>query len=205
MTPPTTLAGLIALADYLPGAVLRNAVVDDDDDGFRALSTVCSAVKELAGRDAELVALGQQYDALHAQWLAAEEANREPASRCAAAVQKAEHLTGDDYTAAMRLAWHLPGVDEAHQAKEDAFEAIEPVAEVILQRPASTAAAFAVKARVLIWGLWPGGQYGQTAEEDLNGDYSKRCARLFIESACAAAGVNWRGQTVTPSEVQPKA
>lgn len=204
-TPPTTLAGLIALADYLPGAVLRNAVVDDDDDGFRALSAVCSAVKELADRDAELVSLGQQYDTLHARWLAAEEANREPASRCAAAVQKAEHLTGDDYTAAMRLAWHLPGVDEAHQAKEDAFEAIEPVAEVILQRPASTPAGFAAKARVLIWGLWPGGQYGQTAEEDLNGDYSKRCARLFIESACAAAGVDWRGQPVIPSDVQPKA
>lgn len=47
-TPPTTLAGLVALADYLPGAVLRNAVVDDDDDSFRALATVCSAVREVA-------------------------------------------------------------------------------------------------------------------------------------------------------------
>lgn len=204
-TPPTTLVGLVALADYLPGAVLRNAAVDDDDGGLRALSTVCAAINDLAVRDAELIALGRQYDRLHAEWLAAEEANREPARRCAAAVKRAEHLEGDDYTAAMRLAWHLPGVDEAHQAKEDAFEAIEPVAEAILAFPASTPAGFAVKARVLIWGQWPGGKYGETADEDLNGDYSKRCARLFIESACAAAGVDWRGQPVTPSEIQPKA
>ncbi|HEV2542921.1 MAG TPA: hypothetical protein VGU70_09220 [Methylobacterium sp.] len=79
-TPPTTFAGLVALADYLPGAVLRNAVVDEDDDGLRALSTMCAAIRGLAGRDAELIALGRQYDRLHAEWLAAEEANREPAS-----------------------------------------------------------------------------------------------------------------------------
>ncbi|CAO4183477.1 hypothetical protein [Methylorubrum aminovorans] len=203
-TPPTTLAGLVALADYLPGAVLRNAVVDDDD-GLRALSTVCSAINDLAVRDAELLALGRQYDRLHAEWLAAEEANREPARRCAAAVKRAEHLEGDDYTAAMRLAWHLPGVDEAHQAKEAAFEAIEPVVEAILAFPASTPAGFAVKARVLIWGQWPGGQYGETAEDDLHNDYGRRCARLLIESACAAAGVDWRGQPVTPSENQTEA
>ncbi|HEV2542920.1 MAG TPA: hypothetical protein VGU70_09215 [Methylobacterium sp.] len=97
----------------------------------------------------------------------------------------------------MRLAWHLPGVDEAHQAKEDAFEAIEPVAEAILALPASTPAGFAVKARVLIWGQWPGGQYGETAEEGLHNDYGQRCARLLIESACAAAGVDWRGEPVS--------
>ena len=167
-------------------------------------------IEHLAGgstkeADAELIALGRQYDRLHAEWLAAEEANREPSRRCAAAVKRAEHLEGDEYKAAMRLAWTLPGVDEAHQAKEDAFEAIEPVAEAILALPASTPAGFAVKARVLIWGQWPGGQYGETAESDLHNDYGRRCARLLIESACAAAGVDWRGQPVTLSEIQTKA
>lgn len=204
-TMPTTFAGLMALADYLPGAVLRDGSVENDCRALQALGAVCSAIKDLAGRDAELIALGSQFDRLHAEWLAAEEANREPARRCAAAVKRAEHLEGDDYTAAMRLAWHLPGVDEAHQAKEVAFEAIEPVAEAILAFPASTPAGFAVKARVLIWGQWPGGQYGETAEEDFHNDYGRRCARLLIESACAAAGVDWRGQPVTPSEIQPKA
>lgn len=47
-TPPTTLAGLVALADYLPGAVLRNAVVDDGDDSLRVLTTICTAVREVA-------------------------------------------------------------------------------------------------------------------------------------------------------------
>ncbi|MBA9069912.1 hypothetical protein FHR71_003673 [Methylobacterium sp. RAS18] len=62
-TPPTTLAGLLALADYLPGAVLRNAVVDDDDDGLRALSTVCSAIKQVVGAGDDPLALKQRLDA----------------------------------------------------------------------------------------------------------------------------------------------
>lgn len=48
---PTTLAGLVALADYLPGAVLRNAVVDADNDAMKALTAMCSAVKALLGDD----------------------------------------------------------------------------------------------------------------------------------------------------------
>ncbi len=166
---------------------------------------MCSAIKDVLGADADLIALGHRFDALHAEWLAAEEANREPASRCEAELRKAEHLTGAAHTAAARLAWSLPGVSEAHQAKEDAFEAIEPIAEAILKLPASTPAGFAAKTRALIWGVWPGGQYGQTAEDDLGGDYGKRCIRFLIESSCAAAGVDWRGQPVTPSETQPKA
>lgn len=30
-------------------------------------------------------------------------------------------------------------------------------------------------------------------------------AYQFIESACAAAGVDWRGRPVAPSKIQPKA
>ncbi|GJE67552.1 hypothetical protein LNAOJCKE_4784 [Methylorubrum aminovorans] len=48
---PTTLAGLVALADYLPGALLRNAVVGADNDAMKALSAMCSAVKALLGDD----------------------------------------------------------------------------------------------------------------------------------------------------------
>ena len=204
-TMPTTLAGLVALADYLPGAVLRDGSVDDDCRALQALGAVCSAIKDVLGADADLIALGHRFDALHSEWLAAEEANREPASRCEAELRKAEHLTGAAHTAAARLAWSLPGVSEAHQAKEDAFEAIEPIAEAILKLPASTPAGFAAKTRALIWGVWPDGQYGQTAEDDLGGHYGKRCIRFLIESSCAAASVDWRGQPLLLSKIKPKA
>ncbi|MER2250866.1 hypothetical protein ABS772_13175 [Methylorubrum podarium] len=204
-TPSTTLAGLLALADYLPGAVLRNAVVDDDDDGLRALSTVCSAINEVFGADADLIKLGQQFDALHAAWRQAEEANRGPAARCRAAMDRAMELSGDRFEAAARAAWAMPGVTGAHEAAEKAFEALEPICEEIFARPALTACGFAVKARSLIWVLWPGGKYEQGGSSSVDEDYHLQCARKFIESACAAAGVDWRGQPVTPSEVQPKA
>lgn len=53
---PTTLAGIVALADYLPGAVLRNAVVSADNDAMKALSAMCSAVNALLGDDIGLSA-----------------------------------------------------------------------------------------------------------------------------------------------------
>lgn len=44
---PTTLAGLVAWASYLPGAVTANDVDDEDADGVRALTSMCDAVLSL--------------------------------------------------------------------------------------------------------------------------------------------------------------
>ncbi|MEH3118872.1 MAG: hypothetical protein PGN25_15105 [Methylorubrum populi] len=141
--------------------------------------------------DVELIVLGRQFDALHAEWRRTVEANREPSARREAAVKAAGCPSWD----VERAAWELPGVAEASNAEADAFDALEPVCEEILRLPARTVAGFAVKARTLIWAVWPGGGYERDASTDHDGDYTKRCVCAFIETACAAAGVDWRGET----------
>ncbi|UMY16638.1 hypothetical protein MMB17_18415 [Methylobacterium organophilum] len=62
LTIPTTSAGIIALADYLPGAVARNGVVQHDNDALVALSTMCSAVKQHFGGDIRIEMADAYYD-----------------------------------------------------------------------------------------------------------------------------------------------
>ncbi len=149
--------------------------------------------------DADLLSLGQRFDTLHAAWRRTVEANREPSARREAAIKAAGSPSWDEEVE--RAAWELPGVAEASNAEAAAFDALEPICEEILRSLARTAEGFAVKARALIWAVWPAGEYERDASADDDGDYSKRCVRQFIETTCATAGVDWRGEPVGSAPV----
>jgi hypothetical protein len=52
MARPTTLAGVLALAKYLPGAI-RQVAIDEEGEGERALRTIAEAVRDLFGPKGE--------------------------------------------------------------------------------------------------------------------------------------------------------
>ena len=68
-TTPSTPAGLVALAGYLPEAVRLNNVVSPDEEAQRALRSMCNGVLKLFGEEADAVLI-----ALEAEFLAAEAA-----------------------------------------------------------------------------------------------------------------------------------
>ncbi|MCJ2039567.1 hypothetical protein MKK55_11530 [Methylobacterium sp. J-059] len=49
---PTTLAGLLAVTKYLPGAIARNGRDRPDDDGVMAFATICGALQDAASKGA---------------------------------------------------------------------------------------------------------------------------------------------------------
>ncbi|MDP4026846.1 hypothetical protein Q8W71_30060 [Methylobacterium sp. NEAU 140] len=83
-TRASTVAGLVALAGYLPGAVIDANCIDVEEDARRALRSVCNSVLSLFGAeaDAALVGLEADYLAADAAYTIATSAMREGRSRC---------------------------------------------------------------------------------------------------------------------------
>lgn len=171
------------------------AAADPDSAEAGALAALDAAA------DVELIALGRQYDALHAVWREAEEAGRELFARRDAALAVASAGNADPIKA-HEAAWALPGVREAYDRAEKALVALDPICEAIRVQPARTLAGLAVKARANICETWSGGDFELSAGLGDNEDSPMRGVRNLIEACCAAAGVDWQGraQGRTPAE-----
>ena len=201
---PTTLAGLRALAGYIPEAVRVNACSEPDDDAVLALRAMCNGVLALVPvetEDAELVSLGHDLDAAHAVWRAAEDVAEEPISRRKLA--EAAILARPDHTTAELMAtYHLPGVNEAHNAATDAFTALDPICAAIWKIPAHTPLGLAVKARAALVLMFSGGNYEEDAALGGDEEMVPENARRLIEACCALAGVTWKGEPIGGAEVR---
>lgn len=151
---------------------------------------------ELVAREG-LLALEERFDRAHAAWRLAAEANREPTERYQAAIEtsKAVH-DGTPTMEDIKAAWALPGVTEAHSADDEAFATVADLARSILKQPAENIEGLALQARALIPHVWAqGGFEGDEALGD-NEEMREEAVRCLITSACALAGVDWRGQRV---------
>lgn len=170
-----------------------------DELRMSALDAAIADPKALRAADADLIALGQRFDALHALWREADKAEEEPAARRDEALSAAQERGGPT-TEEIRAAWALPGVTEANERTEKAYAALEPVVREIAAAPAHTIQGLAIKARVLVSALWPLCNYEQDAARSEGEDWGEQIARQLIEACCAASGVDWRGQ---PQEGAP--
>ena len=143
-----------------------------------------------------LHAIGREFDALHEAWRKAVEANREPNHRFTAFVEAAK-ARGGPSRAELQAAYALPGVSEASDVEEKAFEAAGKLALAILRLPARTLPDLAVQARAVIPHVWASGSYEAGSAPDADENIDKEAVRSLIENCCAAAGVDWRGSTGT--------
>ena len=202
--PARSLADLRCKTIYLwPGSLVGEVA---DDEFADTLNSFRDDVERLAAAgaapgglvDTDLVALGRQFDQAHEAWRQAVEANREPSDRHTAylaAIEKRRRLTMMDH----EIASALPGYIEASGAEDDAFDAVALASSQILRMRPTSLQGLAVLARAAIPNVWATGTYEADAglvEEGIN----REASRNLIESCCAAAGVDWRGQ---PRAVEP--
>ena len=178
-------------------AFFSQAVFDASRDYAVGARRLCE------GGDAGLIALGRKFDAAHEAWRKAVEINREPNRRFTAFVEAAK-ARGGPSRAELQAAYALPGVSEASDVEEKAFEAAGELALAILRLPAHTTGDLGVQARAVIPHVWASGSYEKDGAPDADENIDKEAVRSLIESCCAAAGVDWRGTPVGgPSTVEP--
>ncbi|TXM63967.1 hypothetical protein [Methylobacterium sp. WL120] len=143
-----------------------------------------------------LHAIGREFDAAHEAWRRAVEANQEPSRRHLAYLEAAK-ARGGLSNADIRAAEALPGVSEASETEERAFEAAGELSLTILKLPARTLGDLAAQARAVIPHVWASGSYEEDGAPDADENIDKEAVRSLIESCCAAAAVDWRGSTGT--------
>lgn len=160
------------------------AAADPESDGARALAALDAV--EAAGHDAELIALGRQFDAAHAAWMALVPAGDAARARVEAFSQRAV-AEGMEEVAALKAAWLQDGVNEAHEAEEAAFEALQPLNEAILALPAHTAEGLAVKARATIVAMWPAGSFEADRRLGDDENWERRIVRDLIDACVTLA------------------
>lgn len=207
-TVPTTAAGRLALLEWLRWQLENYSLLDGSppdqhshfwEFSYKALKAALAwdgpavVSNHETNADAELIALGQRFDALHALWREADKAEEEPAVRRDEALSAAQERGGPTVEE-ICAAWALPGVTEANERTEKAYAALEPVVREIAAAPTGSVQGLAIKARTLISALWPRGNYEQDMALGEAEDWAEQVARQLIEACCSAAGVDWRGQ-----------
>ena len=197
--PAQSLADLRCKTIYLWPGSLKGEIADDEFadtlNSFRDDVERLAAAGDAPGGliDADLTALGRQFDEAHDAWREAVEANREPSARYAAfldAARKRGRPTMKD----VQEAWELPGVAAAGDAEDETFGSVAELGLQTLRLEAISIASLALKARCVIPNLWMDGSYEADAALGEHEDVHREAVRLLIESCCAAAGVDWRGQ-----------
>ncbi|MCB4771819.1 hypothetical protein LGR54_24715 [Ancylobacter sp. Lp-2] len=196
MTPNTLNASLPAQNDnalkppHAPRHVLRDALERTGNDEAPA------AQGDYRGPDAELIALGAEFDSLHAAWVPlwrrqAELGKPTDAARQAAIDtlrrQTGKHELSDSaYMAVHAAASAATGMDVAEAANDAAMECMNLVADQIRDLPATTAAGLLVKARVLLSEVMPAGDYVDVAPEGR--DWPAECFFGFLADIERLAG-----------------
>ncbi|TXM64444.1 hypothetical protein FV226_26500 [Methylobacterium sp. WL12] len=142
-----------------------------------------------------LLAMGREFDTAHATWRKAVEANREPNQRFTALIEAAK-ARGGPSKADLQAAYALPGVSDARDIEEKAFETAGELSLTILKLPARTLGDLAVQARAVIPHVWAQGAYEEDGLPDADENIDKEAVRSLIESCCAVASVDWRGSSV---------
>ena len=206
--PARSLADLRYKTIYLWPGSLKGEVADDEFadtlNSFRDDVERLAAAGAAAGGsvDGELVALGRQFDEAHEAWRLAVEANRLPAAQYAAFIDAARKR-GRPSIKDVEEAWALPGVAVAGHAEDDTFDTVADLGLQTLRLQITSVAGLALKARCVIPNVWMDGSYEAGAALGQHEDVHKEAVRHLIESCCAAAGVDWRGQPRAAEAASP--
>lgn len=155
-------------------------------EGDADAPTAPVAVAPSTGHDAELIELGRQFDAAHAAWMGLLPAST-AAQRRVEAFRRRAQAEGLDEAAALRAAWLQDGVNEAHDAEQAAFDALEPLNRAIMALPAHTAGGLAVKAKAVIPTIWPAGDFDTGRALGDEEDWERRAVRDLIEACLLLA------------------
>jgi hypothetical protein len=144
--------------------------------------------------DAELLALGREFDALHAEWLLACIASQAAEEKAAVISSDLERRKGWTAREINEASLAQPGVTEAMEAGYAMNVRIEKVMTSIRALPAQTLDGLAVKARTAIPGIWTSGQYQEDAGLGDDEDWTELNARSLIDECLSLAGVDWMGR-----------
>lgn len=191
----TVVGILVPRGSGLP--VLPPSRSADDDQSSREPS---QAADDFEGTD--LLQLGAHLDKAHAHWRLTVQQNREPQERCQAHI-KAATARGEPTRETHEAAWNLPGVREAADAESAAYDAAVSVSSAIWKLPHRTPAELAVKARATIVDVFGGGTYERDAALGEDEDFPAQGVRRLIEACCTLAGVDWRGDQISPASPDP--
>ena len=199
-TVPRTAAGCRELARFADEYFEANEVPISDDEMAVLRLIAQSPLLELpvGGADAELLALGREFDALHAEWLLACVASRAAEEKAAALSSDLEQRKGWTAREIYEAALAQPGVFEAMEAGHEMNVRIEKVMTSIRALPARTLDGLAVKARAAIPGIWTSGQYQEDAGLGDDEDWTELNARAVIDECLSLAGVDWKGRHWRP-------
>ncbi|MFY9292722.1 MAG: hypothetical protein WAP03_18810 [Methylorubrum rhodinum] len=200
-TRPSDADGLLRMLRYVASAGPMDVLGDAREFGRNIAEAAEAALMPAIGADAQVIAMGQQFDRLHAAWLLAVEAAREPGERYDAFMAEAK-ARGGPTIKDIKSAWALPGVNETHDAEETAFAVLSRLGNDILKRPVRTVQGLAVQARATIPQVWPNGTFEADAALAPDEDVDKEAVRAFIESCCALARIDWRGKPGAASQVE---
>lgn len=209
--PARTLAGLQAKArivqsfadmdgdpieGLVPGLARDLMALTDETGGARIDWT--DAPPAPVASDAELFALGRQFDEAHAAWMALVPAGAAAQMRVDAFRKRAE-AEGMETTAAHKAAWLQDGVNEAYEAEQAAFDALEPLNRAIMGLPAHTIDGLAVKARSAIPTVWATGSFDADRSLGEHEHWERRGVRDLIEACVALAEQQAAGSDRDPA------
>lgn len=144
--------------------------------------------------DAELLALGREFDVIHAEWVPAAVAQEQAEAKVHALYQDLKDRRGWTAIDAYEASWAEPGLIEIAEHGDAATGRMDGMQKEILALPARTLDGLAVKARAAIPAFWPRGRYQQDAALGDDEDWTERHARSLIDECLHLAGVNWTGR-----------
>ncbi len=191
-TVPTTLSGLLAMADYaqefeLFSGDIAETFVETTRTALRNLDVSSAPTPSKSPRtrsDAELVELGRQFEVQYLEAVAAENVDEEFISTFVTPKMGDDGYHADSFKE-WKCLYSQCGGDRFEKVRADTGFKAEALYNRIMDMPATTIQGFAVKARIatqyILSNLWdkPIG----------NLDMDKQFFRGLIESICAAAGV----------------
>ena len=154
--------------------------------------------------DAELLALGREFDAIHAKWTLAAHAGRRAEKQAAALSAELRGRRGWTWEEAHEVAWAQPGVSEQVNAQEALAARMEKVGNWIRAAPVRTIDGLAVKARVAIPAVWASGHYEDGVGLGEDKDWVELNARSPINACLSLAGVDWTGRRIRDAARVPE-
>lgn len=173
------------------------------DFAFRSDRVFATSRKYVVGRrsrvvgddaDAELMTLGREFDAIHAEWLPATRAQEQAEAKALTLYQDLKDRRGWTLTEACEASWAEPGLSDAAETCIAIGHRMEAVTKEIRALPAHTLDGLAVKARAAIPAIWRDGQYQQDAGLGDREDWTELNARSVIDECLFLAGVDWTGR-----------
>lgn len=149
--------------------------------------------------DAELLALGREFDAIHAEWVPAAIAQERAEAKALALYRDLKDRRGWTPAEAYEASWAEPGLSEVVDRGDTVTGRMDGVQKAIIALPARTHDGLAVKARAAIPAFWSRGQYEQDAGLGDEEDWVEQNARSVIDECLHVAGVDWTGRRWQPA------